>query len=56
MSNLEAQLNEFLGKLVDEGEFDLASKFVDILEEHDLLAPDTDDEYPSDAPDVDQER
>lgn len=55
MSNLEAQLNEFLGKLVDEGEFGLASQLVDILEEHDLLAPDTDD-YPSDYPDVDQER
>ena len=40
---LVRDMNGFLGKLVDDGCFDLASKFVDILEEHDLLDPDYDD-------------
>ncbi len=40
---LETQLNEFLNLLVDDGCFDHASKLVDILEAHDLLAEDTDD-------------
>ena len=38
--NLVHDLNEFLGKLVDDGCFDHASKLVDILEEHGLLDPD----------------
>ena len=47
---LQSQLNAFLGKLVDDGCFDLASRLVDILEEHDLLDPDYDD-----YPETDQE-
>lgn len=41
------ELNDFMQDLVDEGEFDLASKLFDILEEHDLLREEGDD-YPED--------
>lgn len=38
-------LNEFLRKLVDDGCFDLANKFYDLLEEYDLLADESVDDY-----------
>lgn len=52
MVSLEAQLNDFLGKLVEDGCYDLAGQLLAILEEHDLVQP----EYDDDSPDVDQER
>lgn len=38
------QLNDLMQDLVDEGEFDLASKLFDILEEHDLLREESEEE------------
>jgi hypothetical protein len=38
-------LNEHLRQLVDDGCFDLANKFYDLLEEYDLLKDEDLDEY-----------
>ena len=43
-TKLIADLNEHLRKLVDDGCFDLANNFYDVLEEHDLLCDESEDD------------